>query len=372
MSAVIAHAHQPATRYIYNHDIMSCTADGVVGNHLFSGRALGITEPWDMIQLHEELKPLWKDITAHYDRIGLSYTQDVIWYLNRKQLGLHVGYHPSVFYFGPDEYGNWGDFEWYDTVAFINSKNSFMALAEELGVDVPVTLCFDSVDQIDDAALSRMTWPCYLKAAESVSGIGIYRCEDKAELMASLGNFSHDLPVQLQEEVKSDIFLNLQYQVIDDTVFRLTASEQILDGFAHQGNRVPARYAPWKSVDRMAVWLKDHGIKGIFAFDVAVMQTSSGLRFPAIECNPRYNGATYPALLAGKLGIPEWTALSFTTPYRTLKEIDLSEIEYDKKTGEGAVIVNWGTLLAGKVMILLAGSQAYQDALRIELTARLC
>ena len=98
MSAVIAHQQLPATKYIYNHDIMNCTDVSVVGNHLYSGRALGITEPWDMIQLHEDLKPLWPDITKHYRRIGLSHSKDVVWFLNLKQIGAHVGYQPSVFY----------------------------------------------------------------------------------------------------------------------------------------------------------------------------------------------------------------------------------------------------------------------------------
>ena len=41
------------------------------------------------------------------------------------------------------------------------------------------------------------------------------------------------------------------------------------------------------------------------------------------------------------------------------------------KTGEGLVIVNWGTLLKGKLVLLLAGSPDYQEALRNELLYRL-
>ncbi|NNG13602.1 MAG: ATP-grasp domain-containing protein [Gammaproteobacteria bacterium] len=371
MSAVIARNHQAIPKYIYNHDIMNCTADGVIGNHLYSGRALGITEPWDLLQLHSDLKPLWDDIVAHYDRIGLSHTKEVIWYLDLKQLGSHIGHHPSVFYFGPNEYGNWGDHEWYKAVEFINSKNNFMSLANEIGVDIPKTLCFNSVDDIDVSTIKDMEFPCYLKAAISVSGVGIYRCENFGELITDIVKFDRDTPVQIQEEIKTDVFLNLQYQVIGDELIRLTASEQLLDGFAHQGNRVPACHAPWKSVEPMAVWLKDHGMKDIFAFDVAVVETDNGLRFPAIECNPRFNGASYPTLIAQKLGIPEWTAITFSTKHTSLNKIDLTDIEYDIKTGEGAIIVNWGTALVGKLMILMAGSRDYQNALKIELDARL-
>ena len=101
------------------------------------------------------------------------------------------------------------------------------------------------------------------------------------------------------------------------------------------------------------------------------MQTSSGLRFPAIECNPRFNGASYPTLIAHKLNIHEWSAINMSTRHRSLADIDLSEIEYDKNTKEGAIIVNWGTVLEGKLVILMAGSKPYQEALELELKARL-
>ncbi|MDX1698417.1 MAG: hypothetical protein R3308_09030, partial [Thiohalobacterales bacterium] len=61
-----------------------------------------------------------------------------------------------------------------------------------------------------------------------------------------------------------------------------------------------------------------------------------------------------------------------TLESRTVGDVDLSDIEFDSHTGEGAVIVNWGTVLTGKLMILMAGSPAYQEALAVELDARLC
>jgi len=350
---------------------MHCTAEGVEGSYLYSGRALGISEPWDIIQLHYELDPLWNSIKAHYQRIGLSHSQNVIWDTDRRELGAHIGYHPSVFYYGPHESKYWGDSQWLETVEYINSKNNFMLLAEELGMDVPKTLCFDSAAEIDPDAVSGIGYPCYLKAALSVSGVGIYRCDDKRALVRALGSFTENVPVQLQEEVKTDTFLNLQYRVIGNDVVRLAASEQILDGFAHQGNRVPASHEPWKSVDGMAYWLKDHGMKGIFAFDVAVLQTNRGLRFPVIECNPRFNGATYPTIIANKLDIPEWSAITLTTSHRKLSKTKLTDIEFNKKTGEGVILVNWGTILVGKLVFLIAGSSDIQDDLAVELKARL-
>ena len=371
MSAAIDQSYLPSARYIINHDIMHCTAEGVVGNHLYSGRALGLSEPWDMIQLHPDLQPLWQDITDHYKRIGLSHSNDVIWNTDVKHLGMHIGFHPSVFFFGPHECKYWGDSEWLEAVEFINSKNNFMALADELCVDVPKTLCFDNIEAIDTDAIRQIVYPCYLKAAISVSGVGIYRCEDEFEFREAMTKFDENVPVQVQEEVNTEIFLNMQYKIEGDQLIRLAASGQILDGFVHQGNRVPASHEPWDTIEPMAYWLKDHGMKGIFAFDVAIVQTEQGLRFPAIECNPRFNGASYPTLIAQKLDIPEWSAVNFSTQYRTLSDIDLSDIEFDMKSGEGAIIVNWGTVLEGKLVILMAGSPPYQEALAVEIAARL-
>lgn len=371
MSLAIDRGFTSPGKFIINHDIMRCTADGVVGNHHYSGRALGISEPWDIIQLHPDLKPQWKQIIDHYQRIGLSHSENVIWDVDLDRLGTHIGHQPSVFYYGPTESRYWGDYEWLETVEFINSKNNFVALAKELGIDVPATWCFDRVADIAPASLKKATYPCYLKASVSVAGVGIYRCQDEAQLLTALGHFAEQTPVQIQAEVDAVAFLNLQYRIVGKEVYRLAASEQILDGFAHQGNRVPATHEPWGAVEAMAFWLRDHGMKGIFAFDVAIVQSDRGLRFPAIECNPRYNGATYPTIVAQKLDVPEWCAINFPTDHRALSEIDLSGIEFDMRSGEGVVIVNWGTVTEGKLGILLAGPKDTQDALAMELGSRL-
>jgi hypothetical protein len=372
MSALLQHSFHPATRFVHNHDIMNCTAEGVLGNHLYSARALGISEPWDLVQLHPDLEPLWDDIHAHYRRIGLSHSESPVWHTARDSLGENIGYHPSVFYFGPEEFRFWGDDRWLETAEFINSKNNFMALADELGVQTPRTRCYDAVESLDPDVIPTADFPCYLKAAVSVSGVGIYRCEDREQLAEAAGRFAPGTPVQLQEAVRASAFLNLQYQVIGDELLRLEASEQLLDGYVHQGNRVPARFQPWRSVDPMAVWLKQNGLKGVFAFDVAVVETEHGISFQAIECNPRFNGASYPTLIANKLGVEEWTATTFSTTHRSLRTIDLRDLEFDRQTGEGVVIVNWGTVLVGRLLFLMAGSEERQASMQLELQARLC
>jgi len=371
MRAAVYHGYDTINRYVVNHDIMNCTADGVVGNHLYSGRALGLTEPWDIIQLHPDLKSDWSAIQKHYRRIHIKHTKEVIWDLDLNHLSSQIGFQPSVFYFGPHEYRYWGDFDWLKTVEFINSKNNFMHVAKELEIPTPETHCFNSSMEIGIQAFMQFSFPCYVKAAISVSGVGIYRCETPLDLFRSLKKFDPAIPIQIQEEVLTDSFLNMQYRIVGKNLIRLEASEQILDGFVHQGNRVPVEDAPWEIVDPMAEWLLEQGMKGIFAFDVARTKTPDGYDYTAIECNPRYNGASYPTLIAKKLNIPEWISLTLDTDYRKLDDIDLDGIEFDPRAEAGVIIINWGTISQGKLMFLIAGSKSQQNFYVKQLEERL-
>ncbi|MEA3640055.1 MAG: ATP-grasp domain-containing protein [Lamprobacter sp.] len=370
--AKLAGMIQPArTPRILNHDIMGCTAEGVLGNQLYSGRALGASDPDDLIQLHPDLRPQWTAICNHYARIGLSHSREVIWDVDTGRLAAHPEHEPSVFYFGDAEQRKRPDERWYRTVDYINSKNRFMALANDLGVPVPRTLCFDEVTQISADDMGAAPYPCYLKAAVSVSGVGIYRCDDPQALQAAIQTFEPNVPVQIQDEVRTDCFLNLQYEAIDGRAERLAATEQILDGCVHQGNRHPVPAPPWAVVEPMADWLVEQGMRGVFAFDVAVIDTDEGREHLAIECNPRWNGASYPTMIARKLGIEHWLARTFPTQHRMLADIDLSGIEYDPRTGEGVILVNWGPVLVGKLLVLLAGDPDRQQALALLLSQRL-
>jgi len=370
--AALAHANAaPVHRRIFNHDIMGCTADGVIGNHLYSGRVLAMTEPGDVIQLHPDLLPEWHHIRDHYRRIGLSHTDKAIWDVSHARLADHPGYDVSVFFFGGGEQEARPDEAWHGTVDFINSKNNFMALADVLGVPVPKTLCFAETRAVCEQHIATFPYPCYLKAAVSVAGVGIYRCADADELRTALRKLEPGVPVQLQKEVASNSFLNLQYTVTDGGVQRLAATEQVLDGFVHQGNRHPAAHEPWDCVEPMAQWLFNKGMKGVFAFDVAVIEHDDLTDFQAIECNPRFNGASYPTVITHKLGLKHWLARAFATEHRSLADIDLTAIEYDPDRKEGVILVNWGPILVGKLLVLIAGPPQTQKRLALELQQRL-
>ena len=361
---------------IFNHDIMHCTHDAVVGNYLYSGRVLGMSEPDDLIQLHRDLKSQWTAITAHYDRIGLSHSQNPIWNVSFEELRKYPDYEPSVFIFSDafdelrqdEEWFGKGNKDWQDVVTFVNSKNNFIRLAQELNVNVPRTLCAENQSKLLEHN-KDIPFPCYLKPAVSVDGVGIYRCKNSQELNDSLAKLDKGTPVQVQQEVVADKFLNLQYEVKNGSVEPLAATEQILDGFAHQGNRYPTAYQPWDLVEPMAKWMTDKGMKGIFAFDVATVKDKTDCF--AIECNPRFNGASYPTGIAYKLKIDSWCSDNFVTKYSSLDEIDLGDLEYNAATKTGAIIYNWGSILVNKIGVLLAGSIAQQEELKILLKQKL-
>ncbi len=362
---------------IFNHDIMHCTHDAVVGNYLYSGRVLGMSEPNDLVQLHPELQTQWTAITAHYGKIGLSHSQNPIWDTSFETLKQYRDYEPSVFIFGDfinesEADNNWFQDrtqDWQDVVEFINSKNNFISLAEELKVSIPRTLCAENQTQLKNH--HDIPYPCYLKPAVSVDGVGIYRCADRTELYDALTKLDDHTPVQVQQEIVADKFLNLQYEIKEKEVKPLAATEQILDGFAHQGNRYPTAYQPWELVEPMALWMMQKGMKGIFAFDVAVVDKENQQDYFAIECNPRFNGASYPTGIAQKLNIGSWSSDNFTTKYRSLDEIDLGELVYNPTNKTGVIIYNWGSVLVGKIGVLLAGSITQQDELRKCLQQRL-
>jgi len=335
-----------------------------------------MTEPEDIIQLHPDLQPEWDAITKHYARIGLSHSKNVVWDVSLERLADYPDCEISVFFFGdadnkvsPEvEWLRNLDQDWLNVVQFMNSKNNFIQLAKELGVCIPKTICGENKTAIKHAA--QLPFPCYLKPAVAVDGAGISRCEDEQQLLQALEMIAGDIPLQVQEEVIATNFLNLQYCITAQGVDRLAATEQVLDGYAHSGNRYPTAHQPWEIVDPMAEWMAKHGMKEIFAFDVAVVEAATGTHYLAIECNPRFNGASYPTGIAKKLNIKSWTSETFTSKLRSIREIDLSGIEFNSE-GTGAIIVNWGSILAGKVALLLVGSLEKQDELRAELKRRL-
>ncbi len=56
-----------------------------------------------------------------------------------------------------------------------------------------------------------------------------------------------------------------------------------------------------ESVQPLAEWMYEKGMKGVWAFDIAVLEKDP-VQYMIIECNPRYNAASYPSIIGRKLG----------------------------------------------------------------------
>lgn len=345
---------------IFNHDIRSSGPSWLKLSPYYASRALCLTNPGDVIQLSPDLKSQFPAIHAHYARVGIPCTDQVVWDLFLERTEEYPDYPLSAFYFGKRENRFRPDPNRLQMTQRMNSKNEFIHFAQEHGIPVPLTYCFENTDAALQE-LEKFPYPCYLKPAVALSGIGISRNSNKEELSKSLHKLPADIPVQVQQEVHADRLLNIEYQVQDGRAKRLLVSEQIMEGYVYKGNRVPALSDGLDVLDEFAGIISAQGMQEIFAFDVVVSSTNGMEQIFVLECNPRYNGVSYPGMIAQRLGVSQWSAVTLKTPFRDLRCIDLVGIEYGPDTGTGVILVNWGAILHGELMVMLIGNPAEQD-----------
>ena len=153
----------PVHPQFLNHDIMHCGVAGLRGDYLYSGRALGISTPFDIIQLHPALMLEYPAISEHYDRIGLACSNQIIWNVDFGEQRDYTQYQTSYCRFGTAQHRVARNENWFQVVEFIQSRKKFIELARQFGMRTPQTLCFDSSRQIDKLTLSRLRYPCFLK-----------------------------------------------------------------------------------------------------------------------------------------------------------------------------------------------------------------
>lgn len=347
---------------IVNHDIRTSGPSWLGLSRLYSARALCITDPEDVIQLHADLRPQWPIIQAHYENAGISCTRNVVWDTRLERTKDYPNHKLSAFFFGEREHYFRPDSRRREITEFFNSKNNLINFARDIGVSVPETRCFERVSDAE-AQTNEFTYPCYVKPAIALSGIGISRCVNPNELRRALGKLQADIPVQIQNEIQAERFLNLQYVVKDGRAERLLASEQIISGSAHSGNRVPADSEPWNVVDALAERIAGQGMQDIFAFDIAMVNEAGAAKFYLLECNPRFNAVSYPTLVAQKIHATSWSTATVSTAQRDLQAIDFEGIEYDPATRDGVILINWGAILHGKLMVMLVGARERQESL---------
>ena len=80
-----------------------------------------------------------------------------------------------------------------------------------------------------------------------------------------------------------------------------------------------------------------------------------------MECNPRFTSATYPALIAEKLGLTAWQTKRYSTSHRTLQCLDLTSVTFDQQKKKGVILLDWGMLLLGAPLFMLIGESEEQQ-----------
>jgi len=157
------------------------------GLEVYSGRALCLSEPSDVIQLDPKLKSNWEWIINHYSQIGLSHTTQVVWENNFEILNDFPSHEISVFIFSPEINKVRENARWLKIVERMNSKNQFLERCGKIGIPTPKTWFFSNKDE---TVKCQFPYPVYLKAATSVSGLGVARCMNRHDVELQLSTMS--------------------------------------------------------------------------------------------------------------------------------------------------------------------------------------
>lgn len=334
----------------------------------YPGRVLGATNRDDVIILPSVLQGEWDTIHDHYERVGLRPTQNVIWDGGYEDLRDLPKDKFSVFMYADRAHAVNPDARRLHAVKMANSKNRLMQLCAALDVPTPITRCFDNAEQLRH---EKVTFPVYLKADVSASGMGVYRCKDAADLARHLEELG-DRPFQLQEEIVGQrvTFLNSQFWGNPDGKYPeiVETTEQVLDGPVHMGNKCPTNLDPTPALKKLAHHLVLEGLVDIFAFDVAAVENGNNVEYLVVECNPRWNGASYPTTIAQKLDIRKaWSSRYLKPKKASLNDIKLNGLAYSKRKDSGAILVNWGCVPHGKLGVMVVGDQKEQKLICEEL-----
>jgi hypothetical protein len=310
------------------------------------------------LQLNPDLQPHWGWIESHYKAAGISHANIVIWKDSFEVMADFPTHEPSVFFFGDRVNEVRPDDRWHAIVKKMNSKNEFIKMCNDAGIATPSTWCFECKSEID--VDFGFPFPVYLKIAVSVSGLGVVRCNDANELEKELLQIERGIPLQIQEGKDALTFLNLQYRQ-NGKLQRVIATEQVLKGCCHVGNAYPTMHQPWEMTDGIAADMARNGMRGLFAFDIAVCKENDQIKYYAIECNPRFNGSSYPTNIAKKIGAEKWMAKKVLTSVNNFSGIDLGEIQYTPKKKAGVIVVNWGSITEKEIGVMFVANTIQQQ-----------
>lgn len=356
---------------VFQHDVESsyppAELKNLTGAINYAARVLAVSGQDDVVILPPVTMANLSWVLDHYESVGLSVARaSQILAGNFDTLSGFPEHKPSFFYFGDTAHRVRPNERWLGLASALNSKNNFIRLCEVLGVNTPETTLYDSPR---DVTGFPSKYPVYVKKDVSASGNGVWRCEGQEEFQNVV--LGIEGPLQVQEALPDGTrFLNVQYNVLASGLERGLITLQLLKGNSHDGNSFPVivdQGRVWQQTDILARYAYEHGMCGLFAFDVAM--TPAGAVLP-IECNPRWNGASYPTVVASKLKVSEWSSHNVDFAARTYDRFKLRELAYSPSSGVGVIVVNWACVGDGKIGVFLAGPPATRAEYLAELTAQ--
>jgi hypothetical protein len=365
----------PSRRRLFNHGRESLAArykahnpekskDFIVNGGLHSSRVLGYTTPSDIIQLDPRLQGgTYEELRDHMGMAGIETSTKVIWNTDVEVARDFPEHELSVYQFTDAFHEVRPDVAALDMTLLCNDKNRFLSYCRDNGHPIPSTHIITNGILPD---LSGTPLPVYVKQPRSSGGSDIIFCETMEDVHRAVETLGAEY--QIQQQLPSTVFWNVQYDLNDSAVYLATTCQE-LEGFKHIGNRKLNDFDPRFVTDPLMDRLARDGVRGIAAVDIALDHDGE---IKIIECNQRWNGSTYPTVIAERLGLPTWMALAMKTRKERLSDIDLSGIAYDSASKTGVLIINNSFMSVGhEVTVLLAGTKEQQDMLRKELAQRL-
>jgi hypothetical protein len=243
---------------------------------------------------------------------------------------------------------------------------------------------------------ARPTGRAIVRGSFSASGSGVFLVpDDDGERRRFLHEIaprqrSRTFVVEPFHEVLVSPNVGMFIDPRDGKISCVSASDQILDErLCYVGNRSPSRarlIEPMRAAaTRFCEWLRDRGATGHLGFDFCEVRAAGSARreFFFAELNPRFNGATYAALLLARLndvhaggGEPRWRAFrsgALPTQLRSFPALQaaLADLLFDGRRPLGIVPFNVGLLAQGKLMCAAFGRTTGDvDALWSELCRR--
>jgi hypothetical protein len=361
------------TAYLYPENVKG----NVLGSELYGARVLASTEPGDWVQLHSCIKEnnLGIDwVVDHYRRVGLGVATNFIFDDSLDVIKKYPKAKLSVPFYGKevDKIKQGGLVS--DLVEWINDKNQFIGLCRGLEVPVPETDLFDSSKKALDYYPDE--YPVFVKGVVSAFGQHVIECGNHDEYVMAVKSITGVLQVQ-KALPKGTIFCNVQYQISKTEgwhkLIRGPLTQQKMDGSGHSGNIYPAlvdQRLVLPYTDRLAKFLFDGGMVGIFSFDVAVTEEDEVF---CLKCNPCWNDATYCSVPAERLGIEQWESLSVTTNHTSFLAMNgIKPLEYSPAKKSGIVFINWATIMFGKLDVLVAGKQEERKQIIQDFKSQYC